>query len=156
FQPGLLTLPLATFTLLTADKHLSIGARRRSVVLMCMLGGGLFLLTITAAKTKFYWYAAPVIPLFSIVGGIGLADAIAWVRQRSLQRSALRAMHAGVITIFAAAILVSVVRNQIWSVNALPEGQFWYANFLDVIRKEHFVSEVTVIDDGLPNNSGFA
>jgi 4-amino-4-deoxy-L-arabinose transferase-like glycosyltransferase len=155
FEPGLLLLPLAGFSLAGGNP------RRRSAVSFYLLCSAVLFLVITKAATKHYWYAAPMIPLLSIAGGIGTIDALAWLSQRVPRcfYPGARAATAALAALLACAALVCIVRNQVWSVRGLrtqQNDQFWYGDFLYRLRSDHAARQLTVFDGGMPNRSDFA
>ncbi|HUB12881.1 MAG TPA: glycosyltransferase family 39 protein [Acetobacteraceae bacterium] len=150
FEPGLLLLPLAGFSLASNDP------RRRSAVLLLLLTSAVLLLVIVRSATKHFWYAAPMIPLLSIAAGIGTADALCWLSRHAAPRARLAPVALGVLLACAAAVCVA--RNQVWSVRGLraqENDQFWYGNFLDGLRESEAAHQLTVLDSGLPNRTGF-
>ena len=154
FEPGMLLLPLAGFSLASRDP------RRHSASLLCLVSGAVVLLVISKAETKHYWYAAPMIPLQSIAGGMGCVDALRWWSRREPHRllPGCRSAEGALFGMLACALVLCVMRNQVWSVRGLRLGQndqFWYGNFLNGLRDDHAAHRLTVLDDGLPNKSGF-
>ncbi len=156
FEPGLLLLPLAVLPWRGRDPH------QRSAVRLCLVTAAVLLVVITAAKTKLYWYAAPIVPLLSIAAALGTADGLARLvanRPRSARRVQPAIVAGAALSVLLlAASGVSVWRNQVWTLRGLqrPENaQFWYGGFLDHLRREHAARAVTVIDEGLPNHQHF-
>ncbi len=110
FEPGLILIPLAALPLLGRRN------RRRSLVLVCLLSATALLIVISTAKTKFFWYAAPTIPLLSLAAAVGLADGLSWLRERmqrqesSLQPARMQSAIAIVLLLFCG---IAFYRNQV-------------------------------------------
>jgi 4-amino-4-deoxy-L-arabinose transferase-like glycosyltransferase len=74
FEPGVILLPLATPTVLTADP------RRRSISTLCLLCAATSFVVLETSQTKIYWYLAPILPFLAIAAALGVTDGLRWIK----------------------------------------------------------------------------
>ncbi|WP_174300186.1 glycosyltransferase family 39 protein [Caulobacter sp. S45] len=134
--------------------------RRRSLVLACGLAAASLLVVLSASRSKMEWYATPLVPLLSLITGLGLTDAL-----RGLQRRWPGWAGAGRAVV--AAVLAGGALCGVWYAQASPSrdaGEFGgahlrYGEFLARIRAEGprlgVGARLTVLDGGFYNNAGF-
>ena len=136
-------------------------ARRRSLALACVLSTASLLVVLSASRSKMEWYATPLVPLLSLVAGLGVADALGWLQ-------AERRRWAGAGRAAAAAVLAGGALQAVWYAQSLPRrdaGEFGgahvlYGEFLGHLREDRSAlgigPRLTVLDAGFFNNAGFA
>lgn len=153
FQPGVLFLPLVALPLIRST------GRSHDAVLLSVLVSAVLLIVLSGAGTKAYWYAAPVIPLFSLAIGISLPHGIALVRR--YRRTAWSPIHAdvavqGAVLVAVCAGLGAVLHENQFALVARAQdpgnSQLWYATMLD--RNQPEARKIVIVDAGLPNNGG--
>lgn len=146
FQPGLMLLPAA---LVTARRP---GLPHRGLAALCLCCGlGIILLTGTA-RTKFFWYVAPVVPLFAIAAAMGVADALREIHRIVARRLATVAL-AGVLMLGIAYSLYKNRVPELFSDDIL--GQYKYGVLLDDLHDRSDIRYIFVIDAGFENTAGF-
>jgi 4-amino-4-deoxy-L-arabinose transferase-like glycosyltransferase len=144
FEPGMLLLPMLLFARRDHDP-----ARRRLCLLMT-LSAGSWLLAISAANSKCYWYAAPIVPLLAV--GIGTATTT-FLRRNQPPVSALVVIRPLIVALCLAFVYLNVKGPDANS--AYAADQVWYGAFLDKIRHEVPLDNAVILDLGLPNDAGF-
>lgn len=125
--------------------------RRRRLCLLTGLAAMSWLVALSVARTKLYWYVAPVVPLLAVAIGVSTAT---WLRGERLV--ALRRVAVGL------PILASLV-GSFWYLNLRPPSadsqyapdQVWYGPFMAQVRARHALDGAVILDGGVPNNAGF-
>ncbi len=136
-------------------------ARRRNLILACGLAAGALLVVLSASRSKMEWYATPLVPLLSLVTGLGLSDALRWLQfERPRWAGTGRAAAA---VLLAAGALYGVWYNQTspsWDAGEFGGPHLRYGEFLGRLRAQRFVlgigPRLTVLDGGFYNDAGFA
>jgi 4-amino-4-deoxy-L-arabinose transferase-like glycosyltransferase len=143
FQPAMLLSPTLLFAWRGGDP-----ARRRLCLLM-LLTAASWMIVLSCAATKIYWYLAPALPLLAIA--IGAATAAFVRRGRQSVRRCL-----------ALSPTVAAVPVTFWFLNVLPPDpnsayaadQVQYGPFLDSVRGETQLDGAVIIDQGVVNDAG--
>jgi len=154
FQPGILLTPLVLRPLLGE------ASRRRDVVLITLLAAASLLIVITIAKTKYYWYAAPTVPLLSLAVGIALTDAFASSRAAYVGSRVLvgpqvikAAIFIGLGMTIARGLYVQNFGSADWA--SLPaQSQLWYGAFIESLHADGVAGNLLIIDGGVRNDAG--
>ncbi len=128
--------------------------RRRSLALVVALAAGSLLTVVSAARSKLAWYATPVIPMLSLLAGLGLSDAL----RRMRPRWAVFAHAAAGLTLTggAAWALWWSQSGASWPHGPAGGAHFRYGPLLQAIGERGLGPRVTVVDQGFPNDAGFA
>jgi 4-amino-4-deoxy-L-arabinose transferase-like glycosyltransferase len=162
FEPAILFSP----TLLSVLRHPD-PARRR----LCLLAGLAalsWLVAVTSARTKLFWYAAPIAPLMALAIGVSVST---WLQNGASSRSRWsRSRWAALRPIAVALPIVVSFAITFWSLNVrvVREGssyaldgvasytfdQTWYGPFLDEVRAVDRLDGTIVIDGGVANVGG--
>jgi 4-amino-4-deoxy-L-arabinose transferase-like glycosyltransferase len=147
FEPGFILLPLAVIPFFQSDR------RRRSAVLLCLVMAGALFAVLTKSQTKLFWYIIPVTPFLALAVGIGLSDAVAWLRVREKTLPVLlgpRAAYAAIAVVFGAGILGAVYYYQIGVERKLADiyegGR--YGPLLEQIRQRGLARHLLIVDYG--------
>ena len=147
FEPGFLLLPLAALPFFGCE------CRRRSVALLCLLVACVLLAVLTQSQTKIFWYLAPATPFLALAVGIGLADALAWLRNRAHTNRVFvqpAIAYIAVTALFLTADLGAVYYYQI-GVERKLSGTYMggrYGPFLEEIRHSHLTRNLFLLDEG--------
>ncbi|WIM13515.1 glycosyltransferase family 39 protein [Enhydrobacter sp.] len=130
--------------------------RRRRLCLLMGLAALSWLVALSVARTKLYWYAAPIVPLLAVAIGISTST---WLRgERSWPPSVVLRRVAVGLPILAA------LAASFWYLNLRPPSadsqyapnQVWYGPFMAQVRAHHGLDGVVILDSGVPNNGGFS
>jgi 4-amino-4-deoxy-L-arabinose transferase-like glycosyltransferase len=144
FEPGMLLLPT-----LLAVRHDQNPARRQLCLLMTLTAVS-WLITISCAESKCYWYVAPAVPLLAIAAGAGTTSFLRRQNPPLRSRVVLRPiMVAMLITFWFLNIHVPDASR------AYAADQVWYGAFLDKIRPQVPLDNAVILDLGLHNDAGF-
>lgn len=144
FQPAVLLLP----TLLAARRDPD--PARRHVCLLMILTAASWLLALSCARTKLYWYVAPALPLLAIAIGVATTTYLRKGQPPLPGRVVLRPI--------AVALLIAFWYLNIRAHDAgspYTADQVWYGPFLNEIRGEARLDGAFIVDHGLPNDAGF-
>jgi 4-amino-4-deoxy-L-arabinose transferase-like glycosyltransferase len=149
FEPGVLLSPTATLTLM------SVNVRRRSLVLLCLVCAATILVVITAAQTKHFWYATPILPFLAIASALGVTDGLRWIKAREARLPKMvcaRHLQASVTILLAVVSAASIYYNQVIMVRTAEiNGQLWYGVLFDELQARGS-SLVTILDGGVAGN----
>jgi len=154
FEPGFILLPLAALPLCGAD------ARRRSLVMLCLLSVAGILAVLTTAQTKLFWYAAPLVPLLAIAVAFGASDVLRWIgncRAARSRRASACALAVVLVLFLLFGTFGALYQNQWLEIEAsrtAGQGQLWYGPFFDELRSVQAATDVLVLDNGIPNTGG--
>jgi 4-amino-4-deoxy-L-arabinose transferase-like glycosyltransferase len=156
-QPAILFFPMLVSVCKDPDP-----ARKRLCLLMGLTALS-WLIALTSARTKLFWYAAPIVPLVALAIGL---SASTWLRKSDPSRKRYAVLRPMVV---ALPILASLV-IAFWQLNirVIPEGslypldgassyafdQTWYGPFLKEVRSLDTLDGTIMIDDGVPNQGG--
>jgi 4-amino-4-deoxy-L-arabinose transferase-like glycosyltransferase len=171
FEPGIILLPLAAFTVLGTD------TRRRSLVTLCLFCAAAILVVLTSSQTKIYSYATPILPFLAIAAALGVSDGLRWIKTQELRlpkpfRARLLQVSLGVL--LAVVSTASLYRNQVvlmqtwdqsWSralawlyrhhvAHTLTTEQSWYGALFDELQARGY-SSVLVLDSGFHGEEGY-
>jgi 4-amino-4-deoxy-L-arabinose transferase-like glycosyltransferase len=143
FEPAILLSPTLLLTRRDPDPD------RRRLCLLMTLTALSSLIALSCARTKIYWYVAPLVPL--------LAIAIGTATTSFLRRPGLEVSPWVVLRPIAVAMLLAF-----WCLNIhAPDGNSAFASdrvqygaFLKELRGQYQIDGATIIDDGMPNESG--
>lgn len=125
-------------------------ARRRLCLLM-LLTVASWLLLLTTARTKLYWYVVPTVPLLAIAVGVATT---------TLLRRSGTAMKSGTILrpLGFALLLIFWYQNirEPREESPYAPDQVWYGPFLNDLRGHARLDGAAIVDGGLANGAGFA
>lgn len=149
FEPAVLLSPTLLVMLRDPDP-----ARRRFCLLMGLAALS-WLVALSFAHTKLYWYAAPIVPLLAAAIGVSTSS---WLRGDRLWPTSPVLRGVTVVLPVFAALLASF-----WYLNLRPltgdspyvQDQVWYGSFMAQIRAPNALDGAIVVDGGLPNAAGF-
>jgi 4-amino-4-deoxy-L-arabinose transferase-like glycosyltransferase len=144
FQPAILALP--TLLLVRRDRD---PARRRLCLLM-LLTAASWLIALSCAGTKIYWYTAPMVPLLAVAIATG---ATTFLRRNDPPLSSLIVIRPIIVAMLIAFWYLNVRAPS--QASAYTADQVWYGSFLDNIRRQTGLNGAVIVDDGLPNDAGF-
>jgi 4-amino-4-deoxy-L-arabinose transferase-like glycosyltransferase len=144
FEPAMLLLP----TLLSVRR--SGDPIRRQLCLLMTLAALSWLVTISFAGSKCYWYVAPAAPLLAIAAGVATAT---FLRRQEPPLSSLIVIRPMILT-----MLITV-----WYLDfSAPDAsrgygadQVWYGPFLNKVEDKMPLDGIVIVDRGLPNDAGF-
>ncbi len=127
--------------------------RRRSVALISLVTSVALFAVVTKSQTKFFWYIAPATPLLALATGLGISDALKWLRaHRQTLPILLRpgAAYAVLTGIFSITVLGAVYYYQMGVERKLSGSNMAgrYGPFLEQVRKSGVTKQLTVIDFG--------
>jgi 4-amino-4-deoxy-L-arabinose transferase-like glycosyltransferase len=142
FQPAMLLLPT-----LVAERRDTDPGRRRLCLLM-LLTACSWLIVLSCAKTKLYWYIAPAVPLLAVAAGIATTTFLR--RREQPGRIVFRPVCFALLLVFW---YLNVRAPDPTQVNA--SDQVRYGEFLRDVRGELPADGAVIIDQGLPNDAGF-
>ena len=149
-EPCALLSALGLLTLFGKD------ARRRSLVLASGLAAASLLLVLSASRSKMEWYATPIVPLLSVTAGLGLSDALDWMRDR--RPAWAGAARAGAALVLACGAVYAIACNQLYATGpagSLAVSQMQYGELFAALRTHGVTSPVAVLDSGFHNDAGF-
>ena len=154
FKPGFLLTPLLFRPLLGEDQ------RRRDVVLVSILAAASLLIVITFARTKLYWYAAPLVPLLSLAVGIALTDALASPKASGTSGVPVwRQVFKPAIIVILGLVTVrnfSVENIGSYTSPSQPEpSQSWYGAFMEQLHMDGIAHNLLIMDGGVPGLKGY-
>jgi 4-amino-4-deoxy-L-arabinose transferase-like glycosyltransferase len=149
FEPAILLLP----TLLVPRRDPD--PARRRLCLVMSLAAASWLIVLSCASTKVYWYVAPVVPL--------LAIAIAAATTAFLRRPERPTLSRVVIRLIIVTLLIMSWYVNFWYLNmrapdtsgAYAADQVWYGPFLAKARAQAELNNAVIVDRGLLNDAGF-
>ena len=144
FQPAVLLLPMVLAVRRDRDPA------RRQLCLLTTLSAASWIIALSCAGTKIYWYVAPVVPLLAIAVASGTTS---FLRQKQPPLSNLVVIRPVIVTLLLT----------FWYLNVrAPDGtsfyaadQAWYGPFLNKIRDKARLDGAVIVDQGLPNEAGF-
>ena len=125
-------------------------ARRRLCLLMVLTVAS-WLLLLTTARTKLYWYVVPTVPLLAIAIGVAATTLLRRFGTAMQSGTILRPLGFALLLIF-------------WYQNIRTPGeespyapdQVWYGSFLNELRGDARLDGAAIVDGGLANGAGFA
>jgi 4-amino-4-deoxy-L-arabinose transferase-like glycosyltransferase len=142
FEPAVLLLPGLLFVIGDRDPA------RRHLVLLMVLTAGSWLVTLSGADTKLYWYVAPALPMLAIAIGVATAGIL---RAKTWD-------YGLVLRPIAAVWLLTFWQLNIRAPNATSlytAGQVWYGPFLRDLRRDARLDGAVIVDHGVSNEAGF-
>jgi|HubBroStandDraft_1064217.scaffolds.fasta_scaffold09029_4 4-amino-4-deoxy-L-arabinose transferase-like glycosyltransferase len=142
FQPAILLLP--TLLCMRRDPD---PARRRLCLLM-LLTACSWLIALSCANTKIYWYVAPVVPLLAIAIAIGTTTYL-----RSREQSTWVVLRPAILAMLIAFWYLNIRAPAADTPYAADQVQ--YGAFLNDIRGDIPLAGAVILDRGLPNDAGF-
>ncbi|MEJ0015439.1 MAG: glycosyltransferase family 39 protein [Acetobacteraceae bacterium] len=128
----------------------------RDSLLICLLAGASLLLAISSAGTKAYWYAAPLVPLLSLAGGVALASLAGTSGQGSARPGFTVALLAACLGALTVVGQYHQFAGIVTAAGSLENGQLWYGQALEQFRREGVSSPLVIVDGGVANDAGFA
>jgi 4-amino-4-deoxy-L-arabinose transferase-like glycosyltransferase len=142
FQPAILLLP----TLLCMRRDLD--PKRRQLCLLMLSTACFWLIALSCANTKIYWYVAPVIPLLAIAIAIATTTYL-----RGHEQSSWIVLRPVILAMLIAFWYLNIRAPAPDS--AYTNDQVQYGAFLNDIRGEIPLAGAVILDRGLPNDAGF-
>jgi 4-amino-4-deoxy-L-arabinose transferase-like glycosyltransferase len=146
FEPGMLLSP--TLFVMQGDAN----PKRRRLCLLTAMAALSCLLVISLARTKLYWYAAPIVPLSAVAIGISSST---WLRGLGPWPKSIRLRQA----IIGLPILFAVTAS-FWILNLRRPGIYYapdqaqYGRFMAKLHDTHAVDDLLILDGGVPNSAG--
>ena len=132
------------------------GGRRRLAWAIALTAASL-LGVLSVSSSKMAWYATPVVPLLSLLGGLGLSDALRLVRARAPRwRRVAEAAAAATLLGGAAFGLWWNQSGASWRAAYADPAHLRYGELFAALGARGGPSRVTVVDTGFPNDAGFA
>ncbi len=144
FQPAVLLLP--TLLCMRRDRD---PARRRLCLLMTLTATS-WIIAISCAGTKSYWYVAPVVPLLAIALGVAITT---FLRRGTQPLSSGIVIRPIIVTLCITFWYLNV--NAPDANRAYGLDQVWYGPFLAKVQNETRLGSALIVDEGLPNDAGF-
>jgi hypothetical protein len=142
FQPAVLLIP--TLLCMRSDPD---PARRRLCLLM-MLTAMSWLIALSCASTKIYWYVAPVVPLLAIAIGTATTTYL-----RGHDQSGKVVLRPIILSLLLAFWYLNIRAPD--PSTPYTADQVQYGGFLDAVHGEIPPEGAVIVDHGLPNDAGF-
>lgn len=146
FEPAMLLSP--TLVVMPWDAN----PKRRRLCLLTWLAALSCLAIISLARTKIYWYAAPIVPLAAVAIGVSTSTWLqgggSWPKSMRLRR------------VMVGLPIILALTASFWILNVREPGiyyapdQAWYGTFIAKIRQRRAVDGVIILDGGVPNSAG--
>jgi 4-amino-4-deoxy-L-arabinose transferase-like glycosyltransferase len=146
FEPAVMLSP----TLLVMPRDAA--PKRRRLCLLTALAALSCLVIISFARTKLYWYAAPVVPLAAVAIGVSSST---WLRGGGSWPTSARLRSAMV----GLPILLALAAS-FWILNVHQPGIYYapdqarYGPFMARLRDHHALDDLIIVDGGVPNSAG--
>ena len=146
FEPAMLLSPTLFVMPRDADP------KRRRLCLLTAMAALSCLVVISFARTKLYWYAAPVVPLSAVAIGISSST---WLRGGGPWPKSVRLRRAMVGVPILLALTVSF-----WVLNVRRPGIYYapdqaqYGRFMAKLRDFDALDDLIIVDGGVPNSAG--
>lgn len=147
YQPGFLLLPFCAVPFFRTD------ARRRSLVLLCILVSAVLYAVLTKSQTKLFWYIAPATPFLALASSIGLSQGLDWLKASRAKIPAIlrpRVAYTTVAVIFCVAIAACLDYYQV-SLRHKLDGMYLggrYGPLLEQIRQRGLTNSLVILDEG--------
>jgi 4-amino-4-deoxy-L-arabinose transferase-like glycosyltransferase len=145
FEPAMLLSPTLLVMLWEPDP------KRRRFCLLTGLAALSCLAVISIATTKYYWYAAPVVPLAALSVGVSTST---WLRGRGSWPKSIALRYAMVGLPILLALTASFwflnVRRPTADSLYYREDQTWYGSFMAQLRDHHVLDGIIILDGGVP------
>jgi 4-amino-4-deoxy-L-arabinose transferase-like glycosyltransferase len=146
FEPAIMLSP----TLLVMPRDAD--PKRRRLCLLTALAALSCLVVIGFARTKLYWYAAPVVPLAAVAIGVSSST---WLRGAGSWPKSIRLRSA----VVGVPILLALAAS-FWILNVRQPGIYYapdqarYGPFMARLRDFHALDDLIIVDGGIPNSAG--
>ncbi len=144
FQPAILLLPT-----LLALRHDHDRERRRLCLLMGVTAS-CWLIALSCARTKIYWYAAPSVPLLAIAIAAATTSFLRHPERPKPSRIVIRPI---VVTLLIMFWYLNIRAPD--ATSAYTADQVWYGPFMEQARARTSLDGTVIVDQGLPNDAGF-
>ena len=149
--------PCAAASLLAVFAGWQGDGRRRRLALAAALASLSLIALLSVARSKLRWYAVPAVPLLSLLGGIGLSDALGRLRRAAPAWGTPAAGLAGALLVAGCAWAIAANQACPRRCPASVGGaHLRYGEYLDAVRRRGFGPATTVLDTGFGNDAGFA
>jgi 4-amino-4-deoxy-L-arabinose transferase-like glycosyltransferase len=146
FEPAMLLSPTLFVMPWDADP------KRRRLCLLTGLAALSCLAVITFARTKVYWYAAPIVPLAAVAIGVSTST---WLQGGGSWPKSIR-LRAAMVGL---PILLALTAS-FWILNVREPGiyyapdQAWYGPFIANVHDRHALDGIIIVDGGVSNSAG--
>ena len=146
FEPAMLLSPTLFVMPRDADP------KRRRLCLLTAMAALSCLVVISFARTKLYWYAAPVVPLSAVAIGISSST---WLRGGGPWPKSIRLRRA----MIGMPILLALTAS-FWILNVRRPGIYYapdqaqYGRFMAKLRDFDALDGLIILDGGVPNSAG--
>jgi hypothetical protein len=148
FEPAILLSP--TLLVMPWDPD----PKRRRLCLLTGLAALSCVAVISFANTKYFWYAAPALPLAAVAVGVSTST---WLHGGGSQPKSIALRHAMVGLPIALALAASFCFLNVYRPTAPSlysrEDQTWYGSFMAQLRDSHALDGIIILDGGVPNDA---
>ena len=150
FEPGI---PAALLGLYFLVRKRFGSATVQSAALFSAVVPTIFLIVISVSKTKLQWYSAPAVPLYSILGGLGIDAALAALTRSKPAFSRLLTGAIAAILFVMAAIVLYRAQGPVRQSRVSREEV--YHQLLHDMQSARMTGPIVLYDDGEPSQHVF-
>ena len=151
FEPGMLA-ALLGLSFLIRKRFDSSAAR--SAALFCLVVPTIFVIVISVSKTKLQWYSAPAVPLYSILGGLGIDAGLTSLARYKPSLSRLTTGAVAAILFVMAAVVLYRAQGPVRLARESREEV--YHPLLTDMQSSAMTGPIVLYDDGEPSQHVFA
>ena len=131
-------------------------AVRRRLAWMAGAAAASILVVLSISSSKMSWYATPLVPLLSLIGGLGLTDGWRLISQRSpVWRLAARVVVVVTLGAGVGYVLWWSQSAASWRAFYPDPAQLRYGELFRAMQAQGRIGYVTVVDGGFANDAGF-